>query len=356
MARPAGKRAFKQSTAKSATAATSTKIPTPFKPVSIDLQPFASTLLKGHFYLVHIDRTSVKAKQQAFLVPVVVNVVIILGLCLRLYYAAPKYLGLVITVFNYDTSYTIDPAVAKSKDIMSMVMRRTALMLTDYSLFWLLGSWPREFILGNISNRFVGPLKWKMNIGFQDEEVIVRRSRDWDKAVLSDNEQHIWGPNEELTIKMKVDPAMRKSYTSKTGLSMLDRAWDLDYCAMSDAHRMAADGRAKLEDLEHVVLVYYLKQWLVWRVHEGHNIPTSGTEVDPKVSKFKEALSVVGCEDVFYRWIELIQYETSLPGGLSEGRKGDAMRELRQLITEKGVDYGQFWEDIGGQKNIPGLE
>jgi len=361
MARSAGKRGFKSGARSNTTPASApapSSIPEPFRLVPSALVPFVSTLPTDHVYITHLDRSPVSVKKQAFLVPLILNIIIIGILCVRAYYAAPIYLSLIITVFHYETSYQVDPSVADKGDILSAIVSRTFLMMTDYAIFWLLGSWPREFILGSIPNRFVGPLGWKMNVGFEETEVIVRRGRKWDSGLLEgvDDRNRSWAVDEELLLKFKIEPAMRKSYTIKTGLSLLDKDWDLDYCAMSDAHRLAADGRAKLEDLLELALVYYHKQWLVWRVHEAIELPVTDIEGDTKVRKFRETLTGLGREDIFFRWIEMIQYETSQPGGFVEGKKAEALRELQRMLTNKGVDEERFWDGIGGQKGLPGFE
>jgi hypothetical protein len=338
----------------------STSIPHPFKLVaaSSSLHPFVSTLPTDHIYAVHLDRNSTKIKKQAFAVPLILNGLIIAGLCYRIYCAAPIYLSLAITVFNYDTAYHVDPWMASKGDIFTAIIRRFFLMMTDYALFWLLGSWPREFLFGSVANRFVGPLGWRMNIWFDEEEVIVRRGRGWDRALLQDvNESNrAWRMDEELLLKYKIEPAMRQATTSRTGLSLLDNNWDLDYHGMSDAHRLLNDGRAELDDLQDLVLVYYHNQWLVWHVHEPQELDISDPQQEAKLHRFRDLLKELGREDVFFRWIEIVQYETSQPGGFTEGKRGHAVRQLRDMLIDKGVDYPRFWQVIDGQRGLPGFD
>lgn len=320
--------------------------------------PFVSTLPPDHVYITNLDRNDLSIKKQAFLVPLLLNILIVGILCTRIYYAAPVYSSLIMTVFGYETPYNVDPSVASKKDVFSTIVSRTLLMITDYALFWMLGSWPRSFFIGSAQNRFLGPLGWKMNVGFQEQEVVVRRGRKWDDAIVEgvDEGARAWGVDEELTIKIKVEAAMLKSYSTKTALSLLDKDWDLDYHAMSDAHQMAEDGRMNVEDLQELALVYYHKQWVVWRINEAHEVPVSDLEADEKVRNFRDKLTSLGCEDVFFRWIEIIQYETNQPGGFLEGRQAEAMRELRRMVMDRGVDYELFWNDIGGQKGLPGFD
>lgn len=338
----------------STTPAKVTKFPTPWEAVSGGLEAFTSTLPSDHIYVVHVDKTPVAAKKQAFLVPIVLNTLIVLGMIARIYYAAPIYLSLIIDVFNIDTSYAIDPSIATKKDIVSTVFARTFLFASDYAIFWLIGSWPREFVAGSAINRFVGPLGWRMSVGLQKEEIIVRRGRKWDISIAQPEKD--WSVEDELTMKVKVEAAMSRSYTSKTGLSLLDRDWDLDYKGMTDAHRFIEDGRAKIEELEDCALVSYQDQWLFWRVHE--KVSEASGAGDPKVQAFKQKLADHGCESVFYRYMELLQYETNQPVADLDEVRSRLEQELKRSMKAKkpDVDFDQFLKDIGGPESIPGFE
>jgi hypothetical protein len=242
---------------------------------------------------------------------------------------------------------------------MNAVTSRTLLLMIDYAIFGLIGSWPKEFVFGGQLSRFTSPLKWRRTLGFRDTEIIVRRGRKWDTPLLvgdKNDQVKTWKVDEELTIKVKVDPAMRPAYLAKTGYLLLDKDWDLDFKAMLDAHRLVEKGTVQLEDLENLALVYYQKQWLIWKVHETAEVTTGKTQEDSIVEKFRHKLADLGAEDVFFRWIEIVQFETSQPGGFPEGRQAEAIRELRKRLEKKGVDFAKFWEDIGGQAGLPGFD
>lgn len=137
---------------------------------------------------------------------------------------------------------------------------------------------------------------------------------------------------------------------------LLDRDWDLDFKAMVDAHRMVMDGRLKMDDPNGVALVYYQKQWLVWNINAETAMPATNPEGDAVLQRFKERLTTLGQEDVFFRWIEIVQYETSQQGGFSEARKASATQELKKLLSDPGVDYSSVLDEIGGLKGLPGFE
>lgn len=362
MARAAGKRAAKPTVSSKAAQqpappSTSTP-PTPFQYAPSTLRPFLATLPTDHFYLVHIDRTEPTMKKRVFVVPIIMNLIITLGLCLRIYYAAPAYLEQIITIFGYETSYKVDTAKANAGELMNVVTSRTMLLMVDYFIFVIIGSWPREFIFGSQALRFVGPVEWRRTLGFQDTEIVVRRGRKWDTPLLVEDVPHklkTWQVDEELTIRVKVDSAMRKPYIAKTGYLLLDKDWDLDFKAMLDAHRLVESGAVKLQDLQDLALVYYQKQWLMWRVHEEPVITAQEAAQDSVLENFRNKLNELGAEDVFFRWIEMVQYETSRPGGFTEGRQAEATRELKKLLTDKGIDYARFWDEIGGQTGLPGF-
>lgn len=285
------------------------------------------------------------------------NIVIAGLLAVRVYYAAPVYLDQIITIFGYETAWKVEPSGMGWGDITSTITNRTALLMFDYALFSFLGSWPWEFLFGSKYSRHTSAWDWRSAVRFKETEIIVRKGRKWDRTICpaEDSEKKVWSREEELTIKFKVEPAMRASFTSKTGYLLLDKDWDLDFRAIIDAHRLVDGGKLDLKDLDHIVLVFYQKQWLLWRVHEAMAPDTSDVQGDETIRAFKDKLIALNCEDVFYRWIEIVQYETSLPGGFTQGKQGEAMRELRRLLTERKVDYARFWDEIGGQNGVPGL-
>ena len=130
-------------------------------------KPLASTLPTNHVYLIHLDRTPIDLKRRRLHVPVLLNLSIVLGLCLRIYFAAPVYFEQIITIFGYDTAYSIDPKSRRMGDLMNIVSSRFILIFIDYALFALLGSWPKEFLFGSKSSRFVGPWQWRQKVWFE---------------------------------------------------------------------------------------------------------------------------------------------------------------------------------------------
>jgi hypothetical protein len=315
--------------------------PKPFQYAPASLRPFLSTLPTDHVYLVHLDNTDVALKKRVFRVPVMLNITLILGLCLRIYFAAPVYLQQIITIFGYDTAYRVDTDKADMSEIVTTIGSRTLLLMVDYAIFALAGSWPKEFLFGGKSSRFTGPWQWRRKLGFKEIEIVVRRGRKWDTPLLTGDipeQVKTWNVEDELRLNVKIEAAMRTNYIAKTGYLLLDKDWDLDFKGILDAHRLVDSGTIQLKDLQDIALVYYQKQWLIWYVHEEPMVTAKVEEQDTILQVFRNKLKELGAESVFFRWIEILQYQTSRPGGFTEGRQDEALRELKQLVEAKRVD------------------
>jgi hypothetical protein len=343
----------------------------PFVPAPSKLLPFLKTLPPNHVYLTSLDTTPPRIKRNAFLVPVCLNTLITLGLCCRLYYAVPTYFWLIVTIFGYDTRAKVDIDNAAMTDLIGTVAGRTTLLMLDHVVFNFIGAWPWQFLFGSKEGGYVGPATWRWTVGgFWEKEVVVRRSRRWNKSVFGEDpakdkksKKKAEKPNqplsmdEVLTVKLKVNPAMEEQYLKATGFAMLDKDWDLDFAGMVNAFQLIKGNRLGIEDLENKAFMYNAKEkvWLMWTVHEKL-APMEAGEKDPVVECFREKLAAMGHEDLFYRWIELVQYESSVPGGMTEARQMKVLHEARKIFAEKGVDFDKFFNDVGGQAGMPGLE
>jgi len=63
----------------------------------------------------------------------------------------------------------------------------------------------------------------------------------------------------------------------------------------------------------------------------------------------------MGKENLFFRWIELIQYESEQPGGMNATRRKEVVEKARDVFTAQGVDFDAFVTAIGGIDAFPGL-
>jgi hypothetical protein len=329
--------------------------PPPFELPSGNLSSdFLSTLLKEHVYIVHVDTTPATLKRQVFLVPVCMNIILTLVLVWRLYYAIPMYFDLAIGTLGYYSASSVDVQASSKPELFNITVTRTLTLLGDYMLFTLLGSWPWRFVFGAASTRYASPLKWRWALGFSEKEAIVRQSRLWDKSLLPD-----WTIDDELTLKHKIMPALEKKYLEKTGYLLEDKNWSLDFRAILDAHSLISSKQLHFEDFEKSVLVHYPPSggphggWMVWRVSKADQ-PQTAEQRDTLV-RFKDKLTAMGHEDLFYRWVELVQYESNSPGGFTQGGQAAAMREAKRMFEAKGVDFAKFWQEVGGMEGMPGL-
>ena len=278
------------------------------------------------------------------------NILIALGLLVRAYFAFPVYLALLIAMLGLSSDSTIDVKQSDYGALLGITASRTMLLLGDYILFSLLGSWPWNFVFGSEESRHGSPSKWRWYMGFRNQEIIVRSSKKWDKSLVPN-----WTLDDELTLKYKIMPAVQKDKLAKSGYLLLDKDWDLDFAAMVNSHELVEEGKLKLEDFEKAVIVYNqpTKSWMIWQI-DREDVPKTAEQRDTLL-KFKDKLTAMGHEDLFYRWVELVQYESTMPGGFTEGRQATAMREARRMFGEAGVDFAKFWMEIGGSQGMPGL-
>lgn len=62
----------------------------------------------------------------------------------------------------------------------------------------------------------------------------------------------------------------------------------------------------------------------------------------------------MGKENLFFRWIEIVQFESSQPGGFTPERQVRAVDQARQAFKEQGVDFEEFVKSVGGMDAMPG--
>jgi len=326
--------------------------PTPFtNPSSSLVTHFLSQLPTGLIYIIHIDRTPSTLKRRVFLAPVVLNLIITSLLFFRVYFALPTYWSWFVANSGHPTTAGIDVGAPVSS-LFRLIVHRTALLFADYALFAIVGNWPREFFFGSAATRYGSPVKWRWAVPFQDEEAIIRSSRDWHKSLLP-----VWTADDELTLKLKTEPAISKSAFAKTGLQLLGKNWDLDYAAMVHAQTLIADSHLSFSDFDRLVVAFHqpTNSWMVWPV-DREGMPRQKQAQKDNMAKFKDKLTEMGHEDLFYRWVELVQYESTMPGGFTEGRQASVMRAVRKMFEGRGLDFWKFWDEIGGERGMPGLD
>lgn len=141
----------------------------------------------------------------------------------------------------------------------------------------------------------------------------------------------------------------------KTGYLTMNGDWDLDWAAMVEVHKMVNSKDVSLEAFDSVVL-FFSKEfgWVCVDRADGQ---------DPKEDKrrqqvfaFRDALTAVGKEDLFFRWIEIVQFESSQPGGFGPERQVEVAGKIRELFQKEGIDFDEFWMRSVGSQGLAGME
>ncbi|KAJ5135584.1 uncharacterized protein N7515_004862 [Penicillium bovifimosum] len=322
----------------------------PFTKVPEALQPFVEPLSPSEVYLIHIDTTAEELKRQTFTVPLIVNVIIGAVIALRVYQGISTYPALLATLIGLQSSMTVDTAATPWTEAAQIIIRRTGTVFIDYFLVTIFLSWPINFIKG--------PVRWRRAIGFCEREVIVRCSRSaWSKKL----ERNKW-IREDEEHRDKIVAAVTPERVGKTGYLLVDGDWNLDYAAMVRAHALVdrtrrGDG-VQLDEFRLAVLVHTdADGWLIWRVGDENTTAGEKRSVQrDQILAFREKLTEMGKEDLFLRWVELIQWESSQPGGFTPERQRSAMVQAKQMFEEENVDFSRFWDDMGGMEGVDGLD
>ncbi|KAE8366815.1 hypothetical protein BDV27DRAFT_124819 [Aspergillus caelatus] len=314
----------------------------PFTKAPASLQPFLEPLSPNEVYLVHIDTSPQDLKKQTFLAPAVLNVVITALLAFRAYMVRNFYPALLAPLIGLTSTVAVDTSTMSWGEMANVALRRTGNIVIDYFLVTVFLSWPIGFVKG--------PVKWRSKIGFRDQEIIVRRSqptlsRGLDRSRwIKDNED----------MRDKIVAAVTPDRVKKTGYLLVDADWNLDYDAMIKAHELVDNAKKEdglpLDEFRTAVIVNTdADGWLIWHV-EDEDTPEGRERSSQRdqILAFKDKLTAMGKEDLFFRWVELIQYESTQPGGFTPERQQSAMVQAKKLFEDENVDFARFWEEVGG--------
>lgn len=318
----------------------------PFSKAPAALRPFLEPLSPQEVYLIHIDTSPPDLKKQTFIVPAIINVVIVAIFALRIYMVRNPSPAMIATVIGLTSSAAVDTSRLSSAETSSLIIRRTFSLMIDYFLITVFLSWPIRFIRG--------PVQWRRRIGFQGREIIVRRSQ---RTLSQTLERNRWiRDNDEA--RDKIVAAITPDRIRKTGYLLVDADWDLDYDAMIKAHEMVdparKDDRVALSEFRTAVLVNTdADGWLIWRVEDEDTAEARKRSAQSdQILAFKDKLTAMGKEDLFFRWVELIQYESTQPGGFTPERQRSAMLQAKELFERENVDFARFWQEVGGMEGF----
>lgn len=318
----------------------------PFAHAPESLSSFVEQLSPNQVYLIHIDTSPHDLKKQTFFVPSVMNALIAVIIAVRAYFVRFFYPALLATIVGLSSSTTVDASTMTWPEMMKTILYRTANVVLDYFLVLIFLPWPIRFVRG--------PVKWRRTVGFQGHEIIVRRSQNiWSKDLVRNR----WIREDEAS-RDRIVAAVTPERLEKPGYMLVDADWDLDYDAMIraqefvDPARKNKDDKVPLEEFRTAVLVNTdTDGWLIWRVGDESSTTPDGEEYSEQrdqILAFREKLAAIGKEDLFFRWVEIIQYESTLPGGFTTERQQSAMVQAKQLFEEGGVDFSSLWREVGG--------
>jgi len=326
------------------------KPPPPFIESPPRFEPFTETLDITHVYVTHVDRFPATFKKRIFTVPVILNVAITLFLIWRGWYIVPTYLAMLSSILGYLSSATIDTASYTTKQLIWIGVKRGLNFMLDFVLLTIILPWPMSFFLEQPGN----PMSWRLRVGFQDQEIVVRESRKWGTEELM---RGVKTGEDSPFFKTRIMPAIDKRYIrEKTGYMMMDKNWDLDFYAMTQAHKLIKEKKMQVGDFEKTIWAYHeTLGWLYWPVHK---MDAAGAEEEQrkKIVELKDKLTAMGKENLFFRWIEIVQYETSRPGEFSVQRQNDTLQKVKAAFDEQGVDFEELIKEVGGLEGTPGME
>lgn len=335
-------------------------IPSPFLPAPESLAPFLETLDKSSVYITHIDRHPAFFKKQIFCVPVALNVTITLLLLWRAYVVIPNYFFIFLFLLgDKNTNTSLDGKSLSRKEMIWFVVERGVKFFLDYLLVTVVARWPYTFFMESPHN----PVSWRWTTGFRDEEIVVRVSRKWEGGDLVSG---IKRGGESPFFKTRILPALDGEFMLKTGYAMMNESWDLDFGVMVHATQLLDKKEMKLADLDRRVFVWVParsgpgdSQWAIWNekaqeeqilgvTSDFESEPEEASEGRQKILQIQSKLQEMGKEDLFFKWVEMIQYESTRPGGFTKERQMEAGLLVQKLFKEHEVDFEEFEESVGG--------
>lgn len=323
--------------------------PPPFTRAPASYVPFLSKLSTKHVYITHIDATPKEFKQKIFIVPVLMNIAAIALVVWRIHYIGPYYFKLFRSLTGEVNEFTMSPALMTWGEIIKEIARRATTAMIDLFIYVIVVPSPKAFFIG--VDDIGTPVGWRYTVGFRDREIIIRRSKRWDEKigdVVTDPDSA--GARD---FKENVVTAIEMSSSNhRTGYSMLSKQWGLDWWAMGECTKLVDKKEMSLEDFRTTILVHSEKFGWVLESQKMDDEEQSRK----KIVAFKDELTALGKESLFFRWIELVQYETSQPGGFGPERQEATMAKAKEMFESAGIDFEQFWQRIGGAQGLPGMD
>ena len=342
--------------------------------------PALSTLLTTFptkkIYILSIDTTTPSHRRRTFLLILLFNTLLAALLAYRLWYATPTYLSLFFSILGYKTPTSIaSPPTQWTQSARLLAQRMGMFFFDGVVLGRYVSEWPITFFLGRQDDT-TGCLRWRYQLGFTwlEREVVVRRSRAWatDISAISSrllspdssnpNPKTIQGADatEKATeiIRAATTPSRIQS---KPGLLLIDKDWELYYTGMVDAHTLLSDPTSGLTRQEltkngPIVCIFdaTTSSWKIWRPwSDGQELPRND---GGKLRLFKDLLTAMGREGLFFRWVEVVQHESSSAEVFTSERREKVVKVSRELFEREGVRWDEVVDGIGGLEGLFGME
>ncbi|KAF2644699.1 hypothetical protein P280DRAFT_465979 [Massarina eburnea CBS 473.64] len=341
---------------KASKAAPKPSIPDPFEPAPPALYPLLETFDIRSVYITHIDKQPAELKKHVFYVPVALNVVLTAILLLRVYYAYPLYWKLLMSILGNANETTLYWTSTPPRTLITSILYRMCVFTFDFLLFRVVGPWPWTFFLEIPGN----PVTWRWTIGFREEEVYVRESRGWGAEDLLGAAKGASGKagGESPFFNTRILPAVdMQRLRAKTGYLLMDKDFDLFFGGMITATQLVDRKEITMDQLRTSVFVWVGNEeegeWAVWNC--GQLDEASETEARRKIVQFKDRLTLMGKESLFFKWVELVQYESNAPEGFTYERQAATAEKAKLMFAAEGVDFEKFLQEMGGLGGMPGM-
>lgn len=337
-----------------------TTIPEPFVAAPAELTDLLYTFSRDTVYVTHIDTHPAWFKKRIYSVPVVLNLAISAFLLWRAWYILPYYWAILLSVLGNANETTIYWVDTTWRTLLWSISKRMVSFLVDFMLFRIVGPWPWSFFLEMPGN----PIWWRWTVGFREEEVYIRQSRGWGAEDLLGAAEGSTGKAgaESPFFKTRILPAVDpQRLREKTGYLLMDSDFDLDFYGMIAATQLLDRKTITSSVLRRAVFVYVGDltspiengQWAMWDCSDPEVDPE--TEARDKLMQFKDKLTAMGKESLFFKWVELIQYESNTPGGFTQQRQEEAAEKTKRMFEAEGVDWEAFSAFVGGPGAMPGM-
>lgn len=256
----------------------------------------------------------------------------------------PVYWAIVEHLLGYASSATVDTENTTRNEQFKVLAKRVSMFIFDFLLFRFIGPWPLTFFLEQPAN----PVTWRWSLGFLPKEVVVRVSRNWDSEDLM---KGVKQGDESPFFKTRILPAIDKTFMrSKTGYLMMDKNWDLDFQLMLDAHTLIKQTKLKMEDVDKLVLVHMDGVgWLAWQWETDNDVIEDRRK---KVVQFKDTLTKLGKESLFWKWMEIVEQERDADGGFTPERQQRVAERVEAAFKKEGVDFEELTNSVGGLEEL----